>query len=136
MLKCVTERLVALCALADGLDYHKQRSELTDKLVPAKSEQLKKLSTKMTTTGSGKPEENGTKESTTETTTAESTTKESNPDAASAVAALDVRWFFKTKRVLRACVDALAVTTDQVSKNMDKIERPRGSGGGGGFNMY
>ena len=136
MLKCVSERREALCALADGLDYHKQRSELTEKVNPSKSANSKNISTKTTTQGSGKAEENGSKETTTETTTAESTTKEPNPDLVGAVAAMDVRWFFKSKRVVRACADALAVSCTQIMANLEKIEKPRGSGGGSGFNMY
>jgi len=59
-------------------------------------------------------------------------------DAVVAIAALDTKQYFHLKTVLLEVWKGYVIVLDQIEKNIEKIQDPRGEvgGGGGGMSMF
>lgn len=133
----VKKACTALQALQDSLaSYHSDRGGAMDKVTSFPSKKVSSSTSKSSSTG-GKEEESGDKTSTSESTEESATEVAVCEDHIEHVAMIDLKWYNKMKGMLMSMTESLAVAGDIVSKNIGKIENPRGdSSGGGGFNMY
>ena len=137
--KTVKDACTALQALQDSLaSYYSDRGGAVEKVTSFPTKKVSSSTSKSSTTG-GKEEEAGDKTATSETTEQSATETAVCEDHVEHVAMIDLKWYNKMKGMLMTMVESIAVAGDIVTKNLSKIENPRGEGGGGGshaFNMY
>ena len=132
--KFVGEQKKAVKDLFDKCaDYHKDRASLLKDIVPKQTED--KVEGKTQTTDN----ENKNKESTntvkeslkTSSETKTTTPKTILPDAAAALVALDVSWYFQLYFMLEQVRDSYIACGDTISKNRKRLEAPKGDGNSG-----
>jgi len=132
--KMLNEFKKELKAAFDSLAcYHVERADLLAKFGNENSETATQteLSAKKT----------GEKDSNEKTVSQESksvkVTKEVASDAIGAVVACDVKWYFNTLNMLSLIQDDYMYAADLVTKNLEKLENPRGANGGANpMHMY
>jgi hypothetical protein len=138
----VYETIKKACAVLQGnqdslASYFSDRAGAMDKVTAFPSKKTSSSSSKSSSTG-GKEDEAGEKTSTSESVESSATEAEICEDHLEFVAMVDLKWYNKMKGMLMAMTEAMAVAGDTVSKNLQKIDDPRGDkqGGGGGMGMY
>ena len=117
--------------------YFSDRAGAMDKVTSFPSKKTSSSTSKSSSTG-GKIDEGGDKTSTSESTELSASETAICEDHLETVIMIDLKWYNKMKGMLMTMTETLAVAGDTISKNISKIEDPRGdkAGGGGGFNMY
>eukprot|EP00941_MAST-03F_sp_MAST-3F-sp1_P004491 g4491.t1 len=128
-LKVVTEARKKLLGHLDELvKYHKDRfAALKDAVSLDKSKKTTTSKSQSKTEG-GKAEEAGDKTSTSTSNEETTTEKPVLADAVATLVTVDANWYYHLKLISSANLDSLAFVWDVVTKNIEKIKKPRGTG--------
>jgi len=121
-------------SLSETSKYYSSRADAIDKFshLPKTSSTETKTTSKSSASGGKDGDEN--KESTSTSTEEKKSTSDGgkiNAHRAKALAALDAQMYIDLVSALQAFVDGYVVILDNLEKNWDKLENPRGKGYGG-----
>lgn len=121
-------------ALGETSKYHASRADAIDKFshLPKTSSTETKSTSKSNATGGKEGDEN--KESTSTSTEEKTSTSDGgkvNMHRVKALAALDAQMYLDLVSALQSMADGYVVILDNLEKNWDKLENPRGKGYGG-----
>lgn len=118
-------------ASAEGPKFYQERAAALEKFVGSKDRITDSTTSKTASTGG---EKGDSTVDATASSTKEVTKEPVTPlaDAVAFVAASDAKWYFVVKGWLEDMRDDMAVVSDTLEKNKDKVAAPKGSGGGGG----
>ena len=121
-------------ALSDSSKYYSSRADAIDKFthLPKTSVTETKSTSKSNATGGKDGDENkASTSSSTEEKIATSDGGKINTHRVKALAALDAQTYMDLVSALQSMVDGYCVILDNLEKNWDKLENPRGKGYGG-----
>jgi len=136
-LKVVTTQRTELAKLLATLpDYHKDRAAALKDAVTTDQSKVTKSSSSTSKTKGGKADEAGDKVTESSSTDETSTTKAVLADYISFLVMVDTKWYFQFKTIATANLDGLAFVCDVVTKNKEKINKPKGENRGGGGYTY
>eukprot|EP01082_Thalassiosira_pseudonana_P012682 g11441.t1 g11441 contig5:866206-866985(-) len=123
-------------ALGDSSKYYEKRADAVDKFthLPKTSTSETTSTSSSTATGGKEGDESKTSSSTvkeTKVTTPVDTSGMPNVHRVKALAALDAQMYMELMGALQSTVDGWCVILDNLEKNWEKLENPRGKGYGG-----
>jgi len=127
--KAIMDAKKDLVAQFDALaDYHDKRAALVAKATNLVKIDKKESESSSTSTGGEKDEAKTSKSSSTDTSQSLS---EPLKDQVDALVDFDVKWYFTLLCSMNAVINQYASISNLMRLNKEKLEKPRGSGGGG-----